>query len=78
MLMSFLNFVWMAAQVNGVAGILQIYEEKIRHILFAGPTLFGPVINKATMVAREGAAKNLHKYYVLMIITVMLPSLHSF
>jgi hypothetical protein len=35
------------------------------------------VINKAAAVAREAADKNLRKYYVLMIITVMPYSLYS-
>ena len=45
--------------------------ERIRNVRLAGPTLFGPVINKATSIAQETAARKMRKYYVLMIITVM-------
>ena len=62
---------FLAVQVSGVEGILQAYVERIHNVRLAGPTLFGPVINKATSIAQETAARKMRKYYVLMIITVM-------
>lgn len=58
-----------AEEVSGVAGILEAYSQEIRHIYLAGPTIFGPVINQAALKASQAAARGLHKYFVLLIIT---------
>lgn len=56
-------------EVSGVAGILEAYSEGIHNIRLAGPTIFGPIIEKAASVAKEAADKDPRKYFVLLIIT---------
>lgn len=56
-------------EVDGVAGILEAYSHTIRTVYLAGPTIFGPVINEASEIARHAANERSHKYFVLLIIT---------
>ncbi|KAK1318349.1 Protein BONZAI 3 [Acorus calamus] len=56
-------------EVEGVAGIMSAYASALRNISLAGPTLFGPVINKAAQIATQSLSYNWNKYFVLLIIT---------
>ncbi|KAH7351773.1 hypothetical protein KP509_19G013600 [Ceratopteris richardii] len=56
-------------EVVGVAGILEAYSQGIRSIRLAGPTIFGPVIEKASSIAKQAVDRNDRKYVVLLIIT---------
>ena len=55
---------------DGIQGILRAYSSAIHNVSFAGPTLFGPIINTASEIASQALANSLHKYFVLLIITV--------
>lgn len=46
------------------------YTGALHHVTLAGPTLFGPVINKAAEISAQSLSFNNTKYYVLLIITV--------
>lgn len=61
-------------QVDGIQGIMNAYNGALFNVSFAGPTLFGPVINAAATIASESLAQNARRYYVLLIITVSLCS----
>lgn len=51
---------------------MNAYNGALFNVSFAGPTLFGPVINAAATIASNSLAENAKKYYVLLIITVSL------
>lgn len=51
---------------------MNAYNGALFNVSFAGPTLFGPVINAAATIASESLAQNAKRYYVLLIITVSL------
>ncbi|KAF3512496.1 hypothetical protein F2Q69_00000290 [Brassica cretica] len=57
-------------EVDGIQGIMNAYNGALFNVSFAGPTLFGPVINAAATIASESLAQNARRYYVLLIITV--------
>lgn len=48
------------------------YAMALHNVVLAGPTLFGPVINKAAAIASESLSYSHNKYFVLLIITVMV------
>ncbi|XP_048624793.1 protein BONZAI 2 [Brassica napus] len=56
-------------EVDGIQGIMNAYNGALFNVSFAGPTLFGPVINAAATIASESLAQNAKRYYVLLIIT---------
>ncbi|KAG2335173.1 hypothetical protein Bca52824_006353 [Brassica carinata] len=56
-------------EVDGIQGIMNAYNGALFNVSFAGPTLFGPVINAAATIASESLAQNARRYYVLLIIT---------
>lgn len=58
-----------AEEVFGIAGILEAYSQGIHRVRLAGPTIFGPVIEKATSIAKQACELKQKKYYVLLIIT---------
>jgi len=60
------------SQVDGIQGIMNAYNGALFNVSFAGPTLFGPVINAAATIASDSLAQSAKKYYVLLIITVSL------
>ncbi|KAH0849689.1 hypothetical protein HID58_096177 [Brassica napus] len=55
--------------VDGIQGILTSYTSALFNVSLAGPTLFGPVINSAAMIASQSLAQGSRRYYVLLIIT---------
>ncbi|KAL5717147.1 Protein BONZAI 2 [Ranunculus cassubicifolius] len=57
------------SEVEGIQGILHAYASAIPNVSLAGPTLFGPVINSASIIASQALANNQQKYFVLLIIT---------
>ncbi|KAF9619738.1 hypothetical protein IFM89_009080 [Coptis chinensis] len=57
------------SEVDGVQGILTAYASALPNVSLAGPTLFGPVINNASLIASQALANNQQKYFVLLIIT---------
>lgn len=48
------------------------YATALHSTSLAGPTVFGPVINKAAQIAGQSLSHNNTKYYVFLIITVQL------
>ncbi|KAL8047388.1 hypothetical protein ABFX02_08G238300 [Erythranthe guttata] len=56
-------------EVEGVEGIMGAYTSALYNVALAGPTLFGPVINKAADIAGHSLSQHHAKYYVLLIIT---------
>jgi Copine len=46
------------------------YSTALRTVSLAGPTLFGPVINRAAEIAAHSLSYSQNKYFVLLIITV--------
>lgn len=46
------------------------YTSALHNVSLAGPTLFGPVINNAALIASQSLADGGRKYFVLLIITV--------
>lgn len=46
------------------------YTSALHNVSLAGPTLFGPVINNAALIASQSLANGGRKYFVLLIITV--------
>lgn len=57
-------------QVVGVEGIMSAYTSTLYSVTLAGPTLFGPIINKAAEIASHSLQYGNNKYFVLLIITV--------
>ncbi|XP_077227378.1 protein BONZAI 1-like [Tasmannia lanceolata] len=57
------------SEVDGVQGIIQAYMSALQNVAFAGPTLFGPVINNAGLIASHSITQSQQKYFVLLIIT---------
>lgn len=60
-------------EVEGIQGILKSYTSALFNVSLAGPTLFGPVITAASLIASQSLENNQHKYYVLLIITSPVP-----
>ncbi|XP_008437742.2 protein BONZAI 1-like isoform X1 [Cucumis melo] len=56
-------------EVEGTQGILMAYTSALHNVSLAGPTLFGPVINNAALIASQSLANGARKYFVLLIIT---------
>ncbi|XP_009399965.2 protein BONZAI 3-like isoform X2 [Musa acuminata AAA Group] len=56
-------------QVSGVEGIMSAYAMALHNVALAGPTLFGPVINKAAEIASRSLSTRQNKYFILLIIT---------
>ncbi|XP_050380117.1 protein BONZAI 3 isoform X2 [Argentina anserina] len=56
-------------EVEGVQGIMTAYASALQNVALSGPTLFGPVVNKAAEIAGRSLFQNHNKYYVLLIIT---------
>jgi len=59
-------------QVEGIQGIMMAYTSALLNVSLAGPTLFGPVINNAALIASQSVANGGRKYFVLLIITVRI------
>ncbi|KAG9446526.1 hypothetical protein H6P81_012654 [Aristolochia fimbriata] len=57
------------SEVEGIQGILSAYMSALQNVSLAGPTLFGQVINAASLMASESVKHNHRKYFVLLIIT---------
>jgi hypothetical protein len=58
--------------VEGIQGIMMAYASALLNVSLAGPTLFGPVINNAALIASQSVANGGRKYFVLLIITVRI------
>ncbi|QCD84950.1 protein BONZAI 1-like [Vigna unguiculata] len=56
-------------EVEGIQGIMKAYTSALLNVSLAGPTLFGPVISNAAMIASQSLANGGRKYFVLLIIT---------
>ncbi|KAK9117713.1 hypothetical protein Sjap_016660 [Stephania japonica] len=56
-------------EVEGIQGIMMAYTSALYNVSLAGPTLFGPVINNAAVIASQAVATSQQKYFVLLIIT---------
>jgi hypothetical protein len=61
-------YLW--TQVVGVEGIMSAYTSSLYTVSLAGPTMFGPVINRAADIASQSLQYSNNKYFVLLIITV--------
>jgi hypothetical protein len=48
------------------------YTSALLNVSLAGPTLFGPVISNAALIASHSLANSGRKYFVLLIITVRI------
>ena len=59
-------------QVDGIQGIMTAYTSALYNVSLAGPTLFGPVISNAALIASQSPANGGKKYFVLLIITVRM------
>lgn len=46
------------------------YTSALFNVSLAGPTLFGPVISAASLIASQSLVNIQQKYFVLLIITV--------
>ncbi|CDP15833.1 unnamed protein product [Coffea canephora] len=55
--------------VTGIEGIMAAYSSTLYNVTLSGPTLFGPVINKAAEIAGGSLSVNQNKYFILLIIT---------
>ena len=51
------------------------YTSALLNVSLAGPTLFGPVISNAALIASQSLANGGRKYFVLLIITVRVKKL---
>ncbi|CAJ1937599.1 unnamed protein product [Sphenostylis stenocarpa] len=56
-------------EVEGIQGIMKAYTSALLNVSLAGPTLFGPVISNAALIASQSSANGDRKYFVLLIIT---------
>ncbi|RYR66369.1 hypothetical protein Ahy_A03g012358 isoform C [Arachis hypogaea] len=56
-------------EVEGIQGIMMAYTSALLNVSLAGPTLFGPVISNAALIASQSVATGARKYFVLLIIT---------
>ncbi|XP_062168932.1 protein BONZAI 1 isoform X2 [Alnus glutinosa] len=57
------------SEVEGIQGIMMAYTSALLNVSLAGPTLFGPVISNAALIASHSLANSGRKYFVLLIIT---------
>ncbi|KAL0686189.1 hypothetical protein Bca4012_053037 [Brassica carinata] len=64
-------------EVDGIQGILTSYTSALFNVSLAGPTLFGPVIKSAAMIASQSLAQGSRRYYVLLIITVSIHNINQ-
>lgn len=51
---------------------MMAYTSALLNVSLAGPTLFGPVISHAALIASQSLANGGQKYFVLLIITVTI------
>ncbi|KAM3317110.1 hypothetical protein ACQJBY_034990 [Aegilops geniculata] len=64
-----LNAITNDCEVVGFEGIMSAYSSTLYSVSLSGPTLFGPVINKAAEIASHSAQYGNNRYFVLLIIT---------
>ncbi|KAJ3676196.1 hypothetical protein LUZ60_003608 [Juncus effusus] len=64
-----LNLLPMDCEVVGIEGIMGAYSTALHSVSLAGPTLFGPVITRASEIAAQSLSYSQNKYFVLLIIT---------
>ncbi|XP_078158533.1 protein BONZAI 3-like isoform X3 [Carex rostrata] len=64
-----LNLLPMESEVVGLEGIMGAYSTALHSVSLAGPTLFGPLINRAAEIATHSLSYSQNKYFVLLIIT---------
>ncbi|XP_048551338.1 protein BONZAI 3-like, partial [Triticum urartu] len=57
------------SQLTGVAEAFAAYESTLKLVSLAGPTMFGPVINKAAEIVSHSVENGSKTYSVLLIIT---------
>ncbi|XP_027163140.1 protein BONZAI 3-like [Coffea eugenioides] len=57
------------SEVTGIEGIMAAYSSTLYNVTLSGPTLFGPVINRAAEIAGGSLSVNQNKYFILLIIT---------
>ena len=59
-----------ASEVHGLEGILSAYKESINNVNLSGPTLFGPILEAATLrAAAANCTQENQKYTILLILT---------
>ncbi|XP_073013238.1 protein BONZAI 1-like isoform X1 [Typha latifolia] len=56
-------------EVEGIHGIMSAYISALHNVSLAGPTLFGPVINTAALMASQSSASSRQEYFILLIVT---------
>ncbi|GLU20816.1 hypothetical protein SLE2022_369970 [Rubroshorea leprosula] len=56
-------------EVDGIQGIMMAYTSALFNVSLAGPTLFGPVISNAALIANQSLTNGAKKYFILLIIT---------
>ncbi|KAK9926529.1 hypothetical protein M0R45_023755 [Rubus argutus] len=56
-------------EVEGIQGIMVAYSSALQNVSLAGPTLFGPIITNAALIASQSLTNGGQKYFVLLIIT---------
>lgn len=56
-------------ELRGVAEVFAAYESTLKVVSLAGPTMFGPVINKAAEIVSHSVENGSKTYSVLLIIT---------
>ncbi|GLT60298.1 hypothetical protein SLA2020_330700 [Shorea laevis] len=56
-------------EVDGIQGIMMAYTSALFNVSLAGPTLFGPIISNAALLASQSLTSGAKKYFVLLIIT---------
>ena len=54
-------------EVHGLEGITECYMNALKNVVLCGPTLFGPLIKKASEIAKNNIGKDI--YTVLLILT---------
>lgn len=52
------------------------YSSALQNVSLAGPTLFGPIITNAALIASQSLTNGGQKYFVLLIITVSIMGLN--
>ncbi|KAM0936008.1 putative C2 domain, von Willebrand factor, type A, copine, C2 domain superfamily [Dioscorea sansibarensis] len=57
------------SEVEGIQGVMSAYISALHNVSLAGPTLFGPVINTAALIASQSVQSSQQKYFVLLIVT---------
>ncbi|EGR26899.1 hypothetical protein IMG5_205790 [Ichthyophthirius multifiliis] len=58
-----------SADVVGLDGVIQTYQQSLKNVVLCGPTLFADVLRKGLEISKQNSRQNPNSYTILLILT---------